>query len=59
MIAKILTVDEAFDGPKKKHTNFGVLSPGVDPQGLRKCDPYSSHRQHQKHPAYSRMFFVV
>ena len=31
MISKILSVDKAFGGSKKrKHTKFGVLSIGVD-----------------------------
>lgn len=33
VMSRILSIDKAFGGPKKrKHTNFGVLSLGVDPE---------------------------
>ena len=33
VLSRILSIDKAFGGPKKrKHTNFGVLSLGVDPK---------------------------
>ena len=35
VIARILSVDKGFGGPKKrKHTKFGVLSLRVDPEGF-------------------------
>ena len=45
VISKILSIDKAFGGPKiKKHTNFGMLSLGVEPERIELSSKQGSRR---------------